>query len=87
MRTGNMNDRIAFVNPKANFERGRNNWDAERYDWTNTKNSYGDDGLGRFFASNFVYNFDHIGKMYGVDLKYEFYQNGERISIFTNLNN
>jgi hypothetical protein len=40
-------------------------------------------GEGRQFAQNFIFNFDPIPKMYGVNLTYEFYQNGERIRLFT----
>lgn len=48
------------------------------YDWTNST-----DGIGRSFSSGMVANFDHIAKMYGVNLKYEFYENGDRITLFT----
>jgi hypothetical protein len=43
-------------------------------------------GEGRQFAQNFIFNFDPIPKMYGVNLNYEFYQNGERIRLFTDIN-
>jgi len=50
------------------------------YDWTDSR-----DGIGRNFAYGMVANFDDIGKMYGENLKYEFYENGERITLFTEL--
>ena len=50
------------------------------YDWTNSSN-----GIGRNFAYGMVANFDNIAKMYGENLKYEFYENGERITLFTEL--
>lgn len=60
------------------------------YEWQQTivEYPYGrviNDGGGRQFAQNFIRYFDAIPKMYGIDLKYEFYQNGERIRLFTNL--
>lgn len=54
-----------------------------------TEGSYGwtigeeGEGTGRNFARALVFNFDGIAKMYGVNLKYEFYENGERITVFT----
>ena len=51
------------------------------YDWTNSS-----DGIGRSFAYGMVANFDDIAKMYGENLKYEFYENGERITLFTEVN-
>ncbi|MDJ0332284.1 hypothetical protein [Planococcus sp. S3-L1] len=56
------------------------------YDWTTVGVYDNPDGAGRSFARGIVFNFDGIAKMYGVDLKYEFYENGERITVFTNLN-
>ncbi|RKL69156.1 hypothetical protein CR203_03750 [Salipaludibacillus neizhouensis] len=50
------------------------------YDWTFDSN--GNYTLARSFAQNFIFNFDPIPKMYGVDMNYEFYQNGEQVTIF-----
>lgn len=55
------------------------------HDWTNTPDASGAWGNGRKFAQNFIFNFDAIAKMYGVNLKYEFYENGEKITVFTEL--
>ncbi|WP_379970621.1 hypothetical protein [Ectobacillus sp. sgz5001026] len=54
------------------------------YNWTETKDSYGNEGIGRTFARNFIWNFDPIAKMYGVNnLYYEFYQNDVQIKSFS----
>jgi hypothetical protein len=55
------------------------------YDWTDTLDGYGNTGIGRSFARNFIFNFDVISKMYGLEMHYEFYENGERIKVFTTL--
>lgn len=49
------------------------------YDWTTAESP---EGLGRNFARAFISNYDKLSKMYGVNLKYEFYENGERITTF-----
>lgn len=61
-----------------------------QYDWKATvvetsKGKVASFGVGRDFAQNFIFNFDPIPKMYGIDLRYEFYQNGERIRLFINV--
>jgi hypothetical protein len=49
-------------------------------------NSLGLEGIGRDFAKTIIPYFDVIAKMYGVDdVHYEFYQNGQRITKFTNV--
>lgn len=54
-------------------------------EWTDKLDGYGNAGIGRTFARNFIFNFDAISKMYGVEMNYEFYENGERIKVFTTL--
>lgn len=53
------------------------------YDWTGDTYS---EGVGRNFARAFIFNFNHIAKMYGIDLNYEFYENNKRITVFTVVN-
>jgi len=56
------------------------------YDWGQTLEDYGIDGTllsygdGRIFANSVIGEFDRIFKLYGLShVKYEFYQNGERV--------
>ncbi|MGG1397339.1 hypothetical protein ABE288_05840 [Bacillus salipaludis] len=56
------------------------------YDWGRTTRDYGADGVmlangsGRAFAMSVISNFDDIFKLYGFsNIRYEFYQNGERV--------
>ena len=49
------------------------------YDWTSAPYG-GQDGSGFSFARNFIFNCDPIFKTLGVNLNYEFYQNGEKVS-------
>lgn len=58
------------------------------YDWSQkvveySKGTYLDYGFGRWFAQSSINTFDSISKLYGIDLYYEFYQNGKKIRIFT----
>jgi hypothetical protein len=55
------------------------------HDWTDTLDGYGNTGVGRSFARNFVPMVDVVAKMYGVNAIFEFYENGERIKSFTNI--
>ncbi|QGQ46628.1 hypothetical protein [Metabacillus sediminilitoris] len=56
------------------------------HDWTYTRDGYGNVGIGRTFAYNLIWHFDATAKMYGVEMNYEFYENGERITLFTKIN-
>ncbi|MEH7418659.1 hypothetical protein V7266_25690 [Neobacillus drentensis] len=62
------------------FTEGNYNWTSKWF-----VDSYGNvnSGPGYSFGRNLIYNFDSISKMYGVNLNYEFYQNGDRVN-FTN---
>ncbi|WP_077619776.1 hypothetical protein [Bacillus sinesaloumensis] len=56
------------------------------YNWTELDdNSTWEMGPGRKLASGIVSRFNTISKMYGVEMGFEFYQNGERITNFVNL--
>jgi hypothetical protein len=49
------------------------------YDWNQAANPGQSDGAGFNFAQNFIFNCDPIFKTYGVNMNYEFYQNGEKV--------
>ncbi|MCM3725084.1 hypothetical protein M3226_05150 [Neobacillus cucumis] len=49
------------------------------YDWTSAASGQ-NDGPGFSFARNFIFNCDPIFKTLGVNLDYEFYQNGEKVT-------
>lgn len=55
------------------------------YDWTSKPNTTDNWGVGRIFASTVVGTTEPLAKLYGVDLEYEFYENGKRITMFTEL--
>lgn len=48
------------------------------YGWKQDEN--GTFEAGRYLAYNFINRFNPIAEMYGVEVKYEFYQNGEPVS-------
>jgi len=54
-------------------------------DWTSKPNTTENWGVGRVFAGNFVGSFDSITLLYDVELKYEFYENGKQVKMFTSL--
>lgn len=70
------------------YTEGSNDWtineEREAEEGEGTEAEAGE-GAGRNFARALIFNFDEIAKIYGVNLKYEFYENGERITIFTDI--